>query len=83
MPATMEKETRVPCRCQCGYRCGGPGRCSLSIRDCLQTNDGNHYVRDCGHDFSGEMEEVGAGIFSCTCVNCGMAAIDHDARRGP
>jgi len=42
------------CRCDCGYRCGGPGRCELSIDDCLKQTDGKHFVRDCDHDFTGE-----------------------------
>ena len=53
--------------CDCGYRCGGPGRCDLSIRDCQQQG---HYVRDpeCAHVFEG-----------ATC-ECGVSVAAHDLK---
>lgn len=72
------------CRCNCGYRCGGPGKCNLDGFECLQQDDGKHFVRDCDHDWTGARWESGDGcISSVTCVRCGMPAIHHDARVGP
>ena len=68
----------IPCHCACGYRCGGPGVCKLSIQDCLAAG---HFVRDCGHDFSGWREFDRGGTAVCT--KCGAAAISHDSRCGP
>ncbi len=71
------------CLCRCGYRCGGPGTCKDP--DCLQKKDGEHFVRECHHDFSGEMEPVAwpPGCHSTTCIHCGMDAMAHDMRVGP
>ena len=74
------------CRCNCGYRCGGPGRCKLDVFECLQQKDG-HYVRDCEHDWTGTMIEEehpsGAVSSSVTCATCGLAAMYHDMAAGP
>jgi hypothetical protein len=72
------------CRCRCGYRCGGPGRCALSITDCLATDDGKHFVKDCDHDWTGDTWTSDDGLTSSvTCKTCGLAAIHHDMRCGP
>lgn len=71
------------CWCHCGYRCGGPGKCKLDMMDCLRTNDGKHYVRDCGHDFSGPLVEIEPRCSSKVCQKCGLAAIHHDMMVGP
>ncbi len=70
------------CRCNCGYRCGGPGVCKLGVLKCLSTNDGNHFVRDCDHKWDGPMVDIGNGE-SVTCSVCGIPAISHDMRFGP
>jgi len=69
------------CRCECGYRCGGPGVCELGIIECLQTE--GHYVRDCDHTYGGEMKDQGDGSFSVVCTVCGTSAIAHDTMVGP
>jgi len=75
------------CRCECGYRCGGPGRCELSIDECLLKDDGKHFVRDCEHDFSGPLVEFkmpgGGGGASVHCQKCDMSAMTHDEWCGP
>lgn len=71
------------CRCDCGYRCGGPGVCKLNIEACLTRVDGKHFVRDCEHDFSGPLERIGALEHSVRCKNCGMSALAHDMAVGP
>jgi hypothetical protein len=71
------------CRCNCGYRCGGPGRCSLGVLECLAQPEG-HYVRDCDHDWTGpEHRSEDGSISSATCARCGVVAIYHDMRVGP
>jgi len=69
------------CRCECGYRCGGPGYCKLSPFECLEQNDGQHYVRDCGHQFEGPMIETSFGG-SVACQKCGMLSETHDMACG-
>ncbi len=74
----QEPPLRAPCHCTCGYRCGGPGICKLSILECLEAG---HFVRDCAHDFSGWREiELGG---TAVCTKCGTTAIGHDMRCGP
>ena len=71
------------CRCECGYRCGGPGTCKLDLFECLKMQDGNHFVRDCDHNFAdGPMVEWDTGA-SESCARCGMLAITHDMAVGP
>lgn len=70
------------CRCDCGYRCGGPGRCTLPMMECLGATDGKHFVRDCGHDFTGHWVELPYGG-SVTCKHCGLTAEAHDCAVGP
>lgn len=73
------------CECRCGYRCGGPGRCSLGVLECLQQAEG-HFTKDCGHDWSGpvvEGEMHGGSYSSASCAHCGMEMIWHDMRFGP
>lgn len=73
----------APCRCACGYRCGGPGRCSLGVFKCLAQPEG-HFVVDCEHDWSGPPWESEDGCMSSvTCANCGATSIGHDMRFGP
>lgn len=71
------------CKCNCGYRCGGPGRCK--DQDCLTKTEG-HYVRDCSHKWDGPFVEgsvFGCYVTSVTCSVCGMLCADHDAKCGP
>lgn len=73
-----------PCRCNCGYRCGGPGKCKLDLVACLNTNDGNHFVVDCEHDWTGPWKEWDNGrMGSVTCARCGITQMGHDMRCGP
>ena len=76
-----------PCKCNCGYRCGGPGRCKLGVLECLQQDNDEHFVKDCGHDWTGEAVEGdwfgGSGFSSAACKHCGMLSINHDMRFGP
>jgi len=72
-----EKEV---CRCNCGYRCGGPGRCELKPLECLQQTDGKHYVRDCEHDWTEWVELENGGTAAC---KCGVTAMGHDMIVGP
>ena len=71
------------CRCACGYRCGGPGKCSLDVFACLSQPEG-HFVKDCGHVWDGPAYESQDGcLSSATCSRCGEVAIYHDMRFGP
>jgi hypothetical protein len=72
----MNTET---CKCNCGYTCGGPGKCELSTLECIE----QHFVRDCEHDFTGPLIECGEGCWSVTCKKCGMSAMHHDCVCGP
>lgn len=72
------------CGCRCGYRCGGPGKCKLGVLECLNMDDGNHYVRDCDHKWDGPWWESPDGLEgSVTCSVCGMTAARHDMWVGP
>lgn len=82
----MESSTRSAakplsdcCRCECGYRCGGPGVCKAGLIECIE----KHFVRDCDHDFSGPMVQVGERERSVLCQKCGMSAMGHDCMVGP
>ena len=82
------KHSTEPCRCECGYRCGGPGRCELDVFECLERDDGKHFVRDCDHDFSGPMKEFRDSVTGCSggsvhCQKCDMSAMAHDEINGP
>lgn len=70
------------CRCECGYRCGGPGRCKLGVFECLRQEEG-HFVRDCDHDFSGPLQQIDGLTQSVVCQKCGTSAMAHDMRCGP
>lgn len=74
------------CRCECGYRCGGPGRCKLKLFDCVSQPEG-HFVRDCEHKWDGPWEEIkwpgGGASGSATCSRCGISVMEHDMRCGP
>ena len=73
------------CECKCGYRCGGPGRCSLDPLECLRQRQG-HFVKDCGHKWGGwqQFETDWGGLIGTTiCELCGMTSISHDAAVGP
>lgn len=70
------------CRCNCGYSCGGPGRCVLSVTECLSQAEG-HYERDCDHDFSGPLVELDELTASVVCQECGLSSMAHDMSRGP
>ena len=85
MPESGEV-TRSPCvteacRCNCGYRCGGPGKCKLDVMECLQQEKG-HFERDCDHDVKGPMVDFGLGS-SVSCTKCDTLAINHDCMVGP
>jgi len=67
---------RTPCRCNCGYTCNI--KCKLSFSDCMN----KHYVKDCGHSFTGATVKFENGS-SVTCFKCGMLAINHDMKVGP
>lgn len=67
------------CRCNCGYTCGGPGRCDLEPMECIK----QHWVKDCEHDWSGLWVEFGDGGGTVTCAICGMSAMGHDVMVGP
>jgi len=70
------------CRCNCGYRCGGPGTCK--DRKCLSRDDGKHFVRDCDHTWDGPAWTSEDGLMSSgTCSRCGITAVGHDMRVGP
>lgn len=79
----MTDQRKPACVCRCGYRCGGPGRCQLDPFECLNQDDGQHYVRDCEHDFSGPLVQMDELSASVVCQNCGMSAMTHDAMVGP
>ncbi len=71
-----------PCRCNCGYTCGGPGTCTTPFAKCLA----EHYVRDCDHDWDGpttETDMMGCSGESSTCSKCGTVAMFHDMAVGP
>lgn len=69
----------TPCRCACGYTC--KRQCGLDIMACIE----QHYKRDCDHDFSGPLHEMGDdGLCqSVVCQKCGVSAIGHDMAVGP
>jgi len=75
--------TAKRCRCTCGYRCGGPGKCELPWADCIAKSDGKHFVRDCDHKFEGPMVDQGDGCHSVVCSVCGMSCMSHDMMVGP
>lgn len=86
MSCSIEK---TGCRCNCGYRCGGPGRCDykekyahLGIMERTRKCIDDHYVRDCDHSWDGPVVEFSNGA-SVSCSGCGMLAIDHDCAVGP
>jgi hypothetical protein len=78
LDAAPAREAVDRCRCNCGYTCGGPGACPLPMLECIE----QHYLRDCGHDFTGPMVKLGDGA-SVSCKRCSMAACDHDMVCGP
>lgn len=70
-----------PCRCNCGYTCGGPGRCEVFAEDPIKCIE-QHYKRDCDHDFTGPWVKFHNGG-SVTCAKCGIDACSHDCMVGP
>lgn len=72
----------MSCRCNCGYTCGGPGKCEVFRRDVLECIE-KHFVKDCDHDFSGELKKVDEYTHSVECQKCGMSAMAHDCWVGP
>jgi hypothetical protein len=73
--------SKPSCECRCGYKCGGPNRCTLPIGECLQRESG-HYERDCDHQWDGEAVEEDR-MSTVTCSKCGTWAINHDMAVGP
>lgn len=83
------------CRCNCGYTCGGPGRCEINAENypdlkpmertmkCIN----EHFVRDCDHEWNGPVVEFGSpgggSGGSVSCVSCGVLMIDHNCDVGP
>ncbi len=74
------------CECNCGYTCGGPGKCELwkqpgmkGMRECIE----KHFKKDCGHKFEGPLVDVGNNAQSIVCKNCGTSALAHDSWVGP
>lgn len=67
------------CRCDCGYTCGGPGRCDLEMMECIE----KHYKRDCDHKFDGPLVPSGRLSSSQLCQVCGVSAMSHDCMVGP
>jgi hypothetical protein len=83
MSNVVESVYIQPCRCACGYKCGGPGICKLDMFVCLQQKSG-HFERDCDHDWTGTVWDSEDGqCSSVTCVKCGTPQIFHDMRVGP
>lgn len=83
MSNVVERIHVVPCRCACGYRCGGPGHCKDWVSGaCLSATDGKHFVVDCDHRWDGP-EQSGDGWSSGTCSRCGDVRMFHDMRTGP
>ena len=76
----MSEAQKKECRCNCGYRCGGPGKCKLGVFECLQKTDGKHFVRDCEHKFTGWKQSPDGGTTVC---ECGVTAAGHDMVSGP
>lgn len=73
----------APCRCDCGYRCGGPGTCKEPNCGWGNEADGKkHFVRDCDHKWDGPMVRLHLGA-SVSCSVCKMLAISHDEWCGP
>lgn len=75
----------MSCRCDCGYKCGGPGYCELwnkegteGMLECVNT----HFVRDCDHKWDGPFIHFEGGG-SATCSTCSLTACDHDCMVGP
>ena len=63
------------CYCNCGPTCGG--KCDLDYLDCIK----KHWVKDCGHDFTGWQigkTENGGGLGTTVCSKCGITALGHD-----
>ena len=73
----MSEEIK-PCRCKCGYTCGGPGTCTFTPFFCLAAN---HFVKDCDHVFSEWQEEDWGG--QMLCKDCGQSSMGHDMHVGP
>lgn len=75
--------SRGACVCKCGHI---PGKCDLPLLECLAA-DPPHWIRDCGHDFTGPWKEwdlpEGGREGSVTCRHCGMTAAAHDMWVGP
>ena len=70
-----------PCRCECGYTCGGPGKCKLfaeSAQRCIN----EHWVHDCDHVWDGPWRDRQNGG-TITCSVCGMGADTHNCKVGP
>lgn len=72
----------MSCRCDCGYTCGGPGKCEVFREDVMKCIN-EHFKRDCDHDFSGELKKMSECEWSVVCQKCGMSAGTHDCMVGP
>ncbi len=80
----MPDKTQSPCRCECGYPCGGPGTCETFTTDFRRCID-EHYKVDCDHDWTGpvvQIDVMGCQGDSASCATCGQARINHDMRSG-
>ncbi len=65
------------CRCNCGYRCGGPGVCKEER--CYAIDDGKHYVRYCDHDCR-MCHLVPARLDTGMCDSCESASGMHEQK---
>jgi|GEM_PF-4870951 len=71
-----------PCRCRCGYTCGGPGTCELFRTDmsgCINS----HWKEDCDHRWGTELVTIDEGCASVVCTVCGTSRMGHDVAVGP
>lgn len=81
----MCEAPKPPCRCNCGYNCGGPTKCEVYAREPLRCRR-VHHKTDCGHVWDGPWEEAylySGESESATCSHCGKIKVQHDIERGP
>lgn len=72
-----------PCRCNCGYRCGGRGVCKDDNCGWGNETDGKeHFVRDCDHNWDGPWLKFSWGG-TASCSKCDASAMAHDEMVGP
>lgn len=70
-----------PCRCKCGYTCGGRETCEAPFSVCRD----EHYKTDCDHDWTGPSIDVniwGSHGTSATCSKCDSVESFHTVQVG-